>query len=333
MIVLSGDIGGTNTRLQLATVEGNHINPIDCQRFKNSEHPSLEHIVQLFLDKNHTPTRKLDRACFAAAGPIVNNAVTLTNLPWRIETESLQRHLRLPTVDLLNDFQAIGYGITALAPTDLHPLQNGMPDLYAPKALMGAGTGLGVGIVYWQGSHWQVQSTEGGHVDFAPTDAEQVELLLYLRKKLHRVSVERVVSGPGLVQIYKFARDNPTLGQSENLDLKRELHKAADEAALIAQFAIEHRDPIALRALDIFIRAYGASAGNLALTTLAYGGVYIVGGIAPKLLPQIEAGNFMSSFLDKGRMSKLLANMPVNIVLDTLVGLKGAALFAARNIA
>ena len=331
MLILSGDIGGTNTRLQLSKSEHGKLHTLGSQQYINAQFSSLTVIINQFLAQFHTTPAEIHRTCLAVAGPIVNNTVKFTNLPWFVDAVAISRELGTSTVSLINDFQAIGYGIETLTADDLVVLQKGKPNSTAPKAVIGAGTGLGVGILTPINDHYQVLATEGGHVNFAPTDDEQVQLLLYLRKKFHRVSTERVVSGIGLTNIYKFVRDNPILGEKEHPELKLASHQNEDIGSLIAEFALQHQDPMALRTLALFIRAYGSAAGNLALTTLCFGGLYLVGGIAPKLLSQLKQNTFLSAFGDKGRMSNLIKDIPIYVVLNTRVGLQGAAVYANRT--
>jgi glucokinase len=211
-------------------------------------------------------------------------------------------------------------------------LQPGKPRTDDVRACIGAGTGLGVGFLTFNCDEVVAHSTEGGHIDFAPTDDIQLELLQYLRKKYHRVSFERILSGQGLANIYNFVRNNKIFGEEENPDLRFLItsDKEVDIAAAIAKYAIENKDVMAMRALDIFIRIYGTAVGNLALTTLPYGGLYVVGGIAPKLLSQIQTGGFLETFGDKGRMSGLLKDIPLYVVLNEDVGLQGAAVRAKK---
>lgn len=332
MIVLAGDIGGTKTRLQLTDFSDGNKTIIAREKFFNAEHKSLAAIIQPFLDKNAVKNNDIDSACIAVAGPIINGTVEFTNLPWFIETDVLKEKLGIDNVKLINDFEAIGHGVETLTDDDVHVLQTGEPKENGVRALVGAGTGLGVGLMVHGGSHYTVLPTEGGHTDFAPTDDDQMALLKYLRKKWHRVSAERVISGPGLVHIYQYVRDNPVYNEQENHDLRRELHRSSKPAAVISAYATEQGDPMALRAVDIFIRAYAGKAGDLALTSLCFGGLYLVGGIAPKLIEQLSDGRFTETFCDKGRMSTLVSEVPVYLVLDTHIGLQGAANYAKELV-
>ncbi|MDO8954294.1 MAG: glucokinase [Gammaproteobacteria bacterium] len=332
MIVLSGDIGGTSTRLQLTQCNGHFdFKMLARERYANASHNSFSEIIQKFLRDSGNREIELYSACFAVAGPIINGTVKFTNLPWYIEEHTLKQELKLEKVKLINDFQAIGYGIEILASEDVHVLQEGRYQMNQVKAIIGAGTGLGMGVMQWSGSMYDVIATEGGHVDFAPINDMQIQLLQYMRKKYHRVSVERLVSGPGIHNLYSFVKDNPLATEQENPDLHFALYNNADAAATISEYAIDHKDPMAMRAIDLFVEIYGSTAGNLALSTLPYSGLYIAGGIAPKLLHQLTNGRFMDAFIDKGRLSSLLKDIPLYIVLNTHVGLLGAAAYAART--
>ncbi|MDF2690627.1 MAG: glucokinase [Gammaproteobacteria bacterium] len=331
MIVLSGDIGGTTTRLQLTECSNPlHLKTIAREKYANSSHLSFSDIIQKFLNDAGKQYNEITSACFAVAGPIINGTVKFTNLPWFIEEAKLKAELKIDKVKLINDFQAVGYGVEILSPEDVYVLQEGRYQLKQVKAIIGAGTGLGMGMMHWDGMMYEVSATEGGHADFAPTTDAQIALLQYLRKKYHRVSVERLVSGPGIINLYSFVKDNPLPSEKEDPELHFALHKNEDTAATISYYAIEKKDPMAMRALELFVQIYGSAAGNLALTTLPYSGLYIAGGIAPKLLSQFTNGRFLEAYSDKGRLSNLLKDIPIYIVLNTHVGLLGASTFAAR---
>lgn len=332
MIVISGDMGGTNTRLQLTQHEGSATTIVFTRKYRAVDYVCLSEVIKEFIRDAKIDSQTIKAACLAVAGPVENGSVSFTNLPWVINEDNIADVLGLPAekVKLINDFKAIGYGIETLDKKDLVTLQKGEYAEDAPVAVIGAGTGLGMCVVNYFQDHTLVMPTEGGHQDFAPVDDEQIALFRYLKKRLHRISVERICCGPGIVNIYKYVVAHPLYNQPESAELKRELYSAQDQAALITHYALERGDPMALRTLDIFIRVYGAVAGNLALTTLARRGLYVVGGIAPKLLKQIQQGQFMTMFTDKGRVSEILHRIPVHLVTNTDVGLQGAALFASR---
>lgn len=304
-LVLAGDIGGTKTLLLLAEADG--LRTVKEERFENRDYPDFSSILARFLGSER-PTA----ACFAVAGPVSDNRADMTNLPWSLDGHALEKELGFP-VRLINDFEAVGYGIDALADADLETLQTGQPQPQGVRAVLGAGTGLGEGFMVWQGNGYQVFPSEGSHADFAPADERQEGLLHYLREKYGHVSWERVVSGPGLVEIYAC------LGGGEA------------DPAVIAEAALAGKDAVAVDALDLFVSAYGAEAGNLALKLLPRGGLYVAGGIAPKILPKMKEGGFMEAFLAKGRFAGLLATIPVHVVKNPNVGLLGAALAARRS--
>jgi len=325
MRLLAGDIGGTKTLLQLfeQPVGGAAPQPLRRARYHSAEWPGLAELVNHFLQGEGD----VAAACFAVAGPVTHTAdgdehVRLTNLPWRLEGGALSAATGLPAVRLINDFEAVAFGIEALQPEELATLQDRPPEAGAPAAVLGAGTGLGVALLLPGPEGYRPWATEGGHVDFAPTDDLQAELLAELRGSLGRVSVERLLSGPGVVAIYRFLAAR-TPGS-------RPLPTEEDPAAAIARMADDNPRSTAARALDLFIDIYGAQAGNLALTTMARGGLYLAGGIAPKQLHRLQNGRFLAAFHDKGRMRPLLESLPVKVILNPEVGLLGAARAAAR---
>ncbi len=330
MRVLAGDIGGTKTLLQIADITESERRIVVERRYASSAFDGLVPMIREFLAASGSDAAApVHAACFGVAGPITNvfaaQQAKLTNLPWEIDTDVLARALGTSRVRLINDFQAVGYGIEALAPDDMVVLQQGIETPHAPRAVIGAGTGLGVGILVWQQDHYEALPTEGGHVDFAPTSALQADLLRYLMERFGRVSYERLLSGPGIVNIYSFLCAGA--GQSAPLSAAMQ---AEDPAAAVTHAALQRHEELALRALEIFVTICGAEAGNLALTCLAHGGVYIAGGIAPKLIAKFRELVFLQAFNDKGRMSIVTAAMPVRVVMNPGVGLLGAALAASR---
>ena len=342
-LLLAGDIGGTKTILRLVeTSSSGQLGRIHEERYLSHDFPDLVPIVQQFLATagGQGQTLTPQKACFAIAGPIVNNTAKLTNLTWFLDTKRLERELGIATISLINDFAAVGYGVLGLEAADLLTLQPGKPQRAAPIAVIGAGTGLGQGFLIQQGDRYQVFASEGGHTDFAPRSELEFQLLKYLLDKhdIQRVSVERVVSGQGIVAIYQFLRDRQIA--NESLDVGQVVRtweqeagrseKTVDPAATIAVAALGKRDRLSEQTMELFVEAYGAEAGNLALKLLPYGGLYIAGGIATKNLPLLEEGSFLRAFANKGRMRSLLENVPVHIVLNPQVGLIGAALAAAR---
>ncbi|MBO3462993.1 glucokinase [Aetokthonos hydrillicola Thurmond2011] len=347
-LLLAGDIGGTKTILRLVEASnGSALQSINEERYRSADFADLVPMVQQFLAKSNAGTPQ--KACFAIAGPVVNNTAKLTNLAWSLDSKRLQAELSIDQISLINDFSAIGYGILGLEKQDLHTLQVGLHNPDAPIAIIGAGTGLGQGFLIKQGEQYQVFPSEGGHADFAPRTELEFQLLKYLLDKhdIQRVSVERVVSGMGIVAIYEFLRDREARRRSDDRKLavespeigkivrawEREAgqqEKSVDPGAVIGNAALEKSDRLCEQTMQFFVEAYGAEAGNLALKLLPYGGLYVAGGIAPKILPLIQEERFLLSFSQKGRMRRLLEDIPVHIVLNSQVGLIGAALSAAR---
>jgi glucokinase len=327
MNVLAGDIGGTKTLLQLAEVDGSGCRVLYETRFESGAWSSFLPMLEEFL-RTAPLSSPIETICFAVAGPVDGARATVTNLPWEnLNATSLTDRLGVPRVLLINDFQAVGYGLMGLAAADVAVLQEGRERLRAPRALLGAGTGLGQGILVWQSDRYEPLATEGGHVDFAPVDEEQLELLRFLMTRHDHVSYERLLSGSGLVTLYQFLRGP----QAPETALEAALaDPQCDPAAVISNAALAANDPVAVRTLRLFARIYGQQAGNLALTCLAGGGVYLAGGIAPRILPFLQDGAFLHSFQAKGRMGRLLTEMPVRVVLNPQVGLLGAAMAAAR---
>jgi glucokinase len=332
MRVLAGDIGGTNVRLQIAEIGDVGIRTAAKARFDSARYETFAHLLSDFLAMPASAAAgPPDAVCLAVAGPVrqtsSGQAVQVTNLPWAMDSAGLARDFGFARLRLINDFQAVGYGIEALNPDDLVILQRGEPETHGVRAALGAGTGLGQAILIWQREHYEAYPTEGGHVDFAPTDEEQVALWRYLTSRHGRVSCERVVSGPGLADIYAFLREWG--GAAESPQLAGEIRQG-DPAAVIARAALASEDALAAQALDLFVRVYGAQAGNLALSVLARGGIYIAGGIAPKIVDKLADGNFIRAFHAKGRMSSLLRSVPVSVVMNENVGMLGATLAAGR---
>jgi glucokinase len=341
-IVLAGDIGGTKTLLRLADTVTSRFGHPPSTLFeasyasRNYEHLTV--LVQKFLAKAATSVGYLPQpqtACFGIAGPVVEGASELTNLGWSLQSDRLAEALGIAQVALINDFAAVGYGIAGIAPRDLHTLQAGNPQPHAPIGLIGAGTGLGEGFLIWEDGIYKVYGSEGGHADFAPRDRLEVDLLQYLLQRHERVSVERVVSGQGIVSIYQFLRDRQFATDEVGLDrIVRDWEQGKQEippAAAISRAGMEKGDRLAMQTMQMFVRAYGAEAGNLALKLLPYGGLYIAGGVAAKILPLMQQGEFMMAFQQKGRMEPILKDIPVYIILNPEVGLIGSMLYATRT--
>lgn len=343
-LVLAGDIGGTKTILRLVEEStGTSWQTLYEALYPSRDFPDLVPIVQRFLlaagQQLSKPVRP-QKACFAIAGPVVNDTCVLTNLAWFLDARRLESELEISKISLINDFAAVGYGILGLDSQDLYTLQAATPQPEAPIAVIGAGTGLGQGFLIQQTGGYQVFSSEGGHTDFAPRNELEFQLLQYLRDKydIQRISVERVVSGQGIVAIYQFLRDrqiaqeSPEIGQiirTWEQETGRS-EKSVDPAAAIAKAALEKSDRLSEQTMQLFVEAYGTEAGNVALKLLPYGGLYVAGGIAAKILPLMKEGSFLRSFGQKGRVSPLLEKVPISIVLNPQVGLIGAAICASR---
>ncbi len=317
---LAGDIGGTKTLLQIFR-QGEARSPILCKSYPSASHDGLEDMLEIFL--HEAGIREVAAACFALAGPVAGRQVKLTNLPWAVDADALVARYHIPRVTLINDFEAVGLGIAALQPDDLLPLQQGEAQQQGVRIVVGAGTGLGVAWLTWQGDRYAVHPSEGGHIDFAPADEMQIALLQYLQQRHGHVSYERIVSGPGLVAIYEFLRDSARFTPSPALLTALQ---SDDGAATLARFAVGGSEPIARQALQLFISIYGAFVGNIALAALPRGGIYIAGGIAAKIATEMQQGGFTQAFLAKGRFAGLLATLPLAIVKNPQVGLLGASL-------
>lgn len=322
MKVLAGDIGGTKTLLAVVELEANGApRVVREERFASREHSGLEEVLDLF-----GIAEEVDAACFAVAGPVVDGRCETTNLPWRLDRRALSANTGIEHLELINDFLVIGRGLEGLVDDQLLTLREGREVPHAPRAVLGAGTGLGEAFLLWQGEGYQVFPTEGGHADFAPRNELEIGLLRYLARQHGRVSVERVLSGPGLVEIYRFlveeAGHDPAAGVMRQMAVQ-------DPAAVITAHALASSDPTCVEALAAFTSIYGAEAGNLALRTLALGGVYVAGGIAPRIAGKLNDGTFCEAFLDKGRLRPFLEQVPVRVVLEPRVGLFGAASLAA----
>lgn len=323
-IVLAGDIGGTKTRLALFSVQGERLHPEKFGTFQSKGYPGLLPVLREFLTGDH-PT--VDSSCFGIAGPVVDGKVETTNLPWIVDSRELSSALKLDSVGLLNDLEAAAYGIFTLDDDEFLTLNQGTIRESGNKALIAVGTGLGEAILYYDGSHVHPLASEGGHADFAPRNELEIELLRYLIGRFGHVSYERVLSGPGLFNIYSFLKESGRF--EEPAWLAERLATALDWSAVISKTALAHQAEISVNALDVFVSVYGAEAGNLALRAKAVGGVYIGGGIAPKILDKLKDGTFMRAFADKGRYQDFLSAIPVKVVLNEQAALRGAAYYAA----
>jgi glucokinase len=301
-MILAGDIGGTSTRLALFDRDGG--GPQQLTTYESAAHAGLAEIVVEFLTAHPAEPRS---ACFGIAGPVEAGRCAATNLAWTVDSAVLADRLDIPAVRLINDLEANGYGIAALGADDFETLNQGDAEARGNAAVISAGTGLGEAGMYWDGDRHRPFACEGGHVDFAPRTPIELGLHEYVIKRFEHASYERVCSGMGLTNIYSY------LGGPET------------EPAEISEAALNGSDERAVTALDVMVSIYGAAAGNLALKLMATGGIYVGGGIAPKILPKLRDGSFMRSFVDKGRFSSLLERIPVRVILNDKTALLGAA--------
>lgn len=330
MNLLAGDIGGTKTNLGIFSAEAGPRDPLVEATFPSASYPSLKAIVREFLSRTDL---EVEQATLGVAGPLVEGRATVTNLPWVVDEQELRETFDLSSVRLLNDLQAIAASVPFLEPPDLHtlgrygdlPYNEGDPVPGGAIAIIAPGTGLGEAFLTWDGARYRPHASEGGHVDFAPTNAVELDLLRYLKERFEHVSYERICSGRGLPNIYAFLRDT---GRAEEPPwLAEQLAAAADPAPVITNAALHADKPCRLCSdtLDLFVSVLGAEAGNLALKVMATGGVYLGGGIPPRILPALEGDRFLRAFRRKGRMSDVLAHVPVHVILNPKVALLGAA--------
>lgn len=319
-MILAGEIGATRTRLAAFEKEGSRLQLVIEKTYMSQEHSSLSEIVAAFIKAEGIAVH---RACFGVAGPVRRGRSKISNLPWVIDSRDLAKQLQLDSVGMINDLEAYAYGIDGLDSKDFVTLNEGSEDAEGNRAVISARTGLGVAGLYWDGFRHHPFACEGGHSDFAPRNVLEMELLAYLQKKYGRISCERLLSGPGIKNIYDFLRD--TQKADEPQWLKDQIGAAPDPPALISQLALEGKAAICDQTLSIFVSIYGAETGNCALNFMSTGGIFIGGSVAAKIVPKMKDPIFMQSFLDKGRMVPLLKEIPVTIVLNDDSGLIGAA--------
>jgi len=325
-MILAGDVGGTKVHLALYDFIGGKLEYTRDKQYPAKEYSGLEEIVKGFLG-----TDKVSAACFGVPGPVRDGRLRLTNLPWTLDNRELAAGLKIDHVFLINDLEANGYGVAELSPEQIYSLSDGDAGQIGNRALIAAGTGLGEGILAWNGHIHVPYPSEGGHVDYAPRNEDEIDLLRFLKQKYNgRISFERVVSGMGLTNIYEFLRE--VRGVEEPAWLAERIAEQ-DPNAVITELALAAKSEICEKALDMFVSAYGAESGNLALKVLSVGGLYVGGGIAPRILEKLKDGTFMKAFTDKGRLSQLLINMPVRIILESKAALLGAAAYAEARAA
>ncbi|MDE3201725.1 MAG: glucokinase [Acidobacteriota bacterium] len=326
-MILAGDVGGTKVHLALYDFTNGQLEHRRDEKYPAKEYSGLEEIVKQFLGGD-----QVSSACFGVPGPVRNGRLRLTNLPWTLDSRELATSLKIEHVFLINDLEANGYGIAELTAEQIYTLAEGDSSQVGNRALVAAGTGLGEGLLIWNGKQHIPFPSEGGHADFAPRNEDEIDLLRFLKQKYNgRISFERVVSGMGLTNVYEFLRE--VRGLEEPAWLVEKLSQADDPNTVITEMALAAKSEICVKALDMFVSVYGAEAGNLALKVLSVGGVYIGGGIAPRILEKLKDGTFMKAFTDKGRLSQLLINMPVRIILESRAALMGAAAYAEARAA
>ena len=324
MTILAGDIGGTKTALALFDKGERGLVPVRDETLSSRGFPTLEAAIEQFLAAGPRPP--IEAVCLGVAGPVVDGRCVATNLPWVIDERALAAAIPARRVRLLNDLEVAAHGVMALPEGELRTLQSGAPRR-GHMVLIAAGTGLGEAlIVQDDGDRRLVIASEGGHADFAPRDGLEDDLLRFLRKEFGRVSLERILSGPGLFNVYRFLRDT---GWAREAPEVADRMRAGDPSAVVTEMALAGRDPMCAKALDMFVSVYGAEAGNLALKAMAVGGVYIGGGIAPRILPRLTDGGFIAAFRDKGRLAGLMDAMPVRVALNPRAPLLGAAQVAS----
>lgn len=326
-MILAGDVGGTKVHLALYNFDGGRLKWLRDQKFPAADCPSLEAVVKEFLADENDRRQEIVAACFGCPGPVRDGRLKLTNLPWVLDAHDLAKGLGIEHIFLINDLEANGYGIPELRSESIFNLQPAEPAAVGHRGLIAAGTGLGEALLIWDGKsrHTPIPS-EGGHCDFAPRTDREVALLQYLRRTLHgRVSFERVVSGLGLSNVYAFLRDEVHLEEPAWL---RERLETEDPNAVIGSCAEDGSSELCFETLQLFSSAYGAEAGNIALKVLAVGGMYLGGGIAPKILKTLQNGQFVEAFVDKGRLRPVLEAIPVRVILDDTCALLGAAAYA-----
>jgi glucokinase len=327
-LVLAGDVGGTKTHLAFFSWRADKLKSEFEKTFSSKEYSGLEPLLREFLAEIPLPEGegRVRAACIGIAGPVVEGKVKTPNLPWLVDAANVADALSLPSISLLNDLEAAAYGIFTLESSEFLCLNKGAARRPGNKALIAAGTGLGETILYDDGDNYYPLASEGGHADFAPRDEAEIELLRYLIPKFGHVSYERVLSGPGISNIYSYLKDS---GRDEPSWFREKISASSDPSALISQSALAGEPEICVRAIDMFIAVYGGEAGNLALRGKAIGGIYIGGGIAPKIQPKLRDGTFMRAFVDKGRYKEFVSSIPVYVILNDKAALRGAAYYAA----
>jgi glucokinase len=332
-MILAADIGGTKTNIALfaqpsSAAEADRTPvPLHKAQFPSTEYPGFGAVAEVFLRDCALAPNKVKRACVGVAGPVVQGHVETPNLPWHVDARELVQTLGFQAVTLLNDLEATAERAATLSERDVFVLNTGRRPTgpLTTGAVIAAGTGLGMAILHPIAGAWWPVASEGGHVDLAPRNETEFELLRFLLRRHGRVSVERVVSGPGLVAVYDFFNERGERTPNPEVRAAIQAAEITDAPRIVAEAALQKRCPVADQALDQLVELYGAAAGNLALMAVATGGIFVGGGVAPKILERLRAGGFMAAFTNKGRLSPLLADIPVNVILDQDAGLLGAA--------
>lgn len=321
-VILAGDIGGTNTRLGIFSTQNGPSRPLVKQSYPSQEFDGLEDIILSFLAKHEF---NVNRACFGVAGPVKNNSALITNLPWLIDGNDLQKKTAIEEVILLNDIEAMAYAIPMLEGDNIETISQGVTKENGVKALIAPGTGLGTVFLTSEGGKYRAHCSEGGHTEFGPRNDVEVDLLNYLRKKYAHVSYERVCSGMGLPNLFAFFRDTKRF--SVPTPLARALMEAEDVTPVIVEAAIKEpeKHPICVAVVELFTSILAAQAGNLALTVSCYGGMYIGGGIPPRIASYIRHNQFVTTFRDKGRLSSMIADIPIHLITHPDIAITGAA--------
>ncbi len=325
-MILAGDVGGTKCNIALFAEKGGKLHVVFKQRFASKDFARFDLIIKEFTQQAapHLTDEKVRAAGFGVAGPVINNRIHATNLPWVIDADSLSKELGVKTIALMNDLGATGHSLDHLPAEDFVVLNQGTPVQGATRALLGAGTGLGQSILFWDGNRYRVVPSEGGHSDFAPHTDEQIELLKFMRKRYPQVSWELILSGRGFRTLHEFLSSSVKHPIFDDPD--------ADPAPFITKMGLSKECPVCVQTLDLWTAIYGAEAGNLALKVLALGGVYVAGGIAVKILPKMQDGTFFKAFRDKWQFGEMLGNVPVSVVLNESAPLIGAAYEALATL-
>jgi glucokinase len=328
-MIVAGDVGGTKVHLALYGFEQGKLVHVRDERYPAHEFSGLEDIIRRFMAESGKP--EVTAACFGVPGPVRGGRLRLTNLPWEIDSRELELNLKIAHVFLINDLEANGYGIPELGADQLATLNVGDPSAVGNRAVVSAGTGLGEGILVWNGKTHIPMPSEGGHTDFGARNPLEAELLVYLMKKLNgRVSYERVISGPGIFNIYTFLRDEKKMEEPKWL---ADRMKTEDPNAVIGEAGENGTNELCAKTLEMFVSSYGAEAGNMVLKAMSIGGMYLGGGIAPKILKTMQNGHFLKAFTDKGRLSELCIHTPVHVILESRAALLGAAAYAEGRAA